>query len=426
MSERLGWWRRSVPGLAGLVLILLIGASLLFGAFAVYATITAERAERAQVARTSAVLDALRDIGLATINAETGQRGYLMTLDRRYLAPYRLGAAAYPEALRRLRGTLAAQASAEQRRLMDRVERVADAKFAEMAETVSLVDDGRVLDARALVLSDEGQDLMVELRATLAELERIESELLRAAARESARSEARTLPLLGWLIALIVVALALGLWLVSRMARAEAAAANAAALAEARDRADLLARELNHRVRNLFAVILALVRMSDRNDPAARPVVAKIAERIESLARAHEVTQGSGDQATADLGALVAATLKPYLGADVAVKTGGDPVELPVKLVTPLGLVLHELVTNAVKYGALGPAGGELAISWRRDGGRARLEWRETFAAPVPAPGTQGFGSLLMSSSARQLGGRIDRKFDTAGMTVEVEFVCGE
>jgi uncharacterized protein YggE len=78
-------------------------------------------------------------------------------------------------------------------------------------------------------------------------------------------------PLLSLLFAVIVCALALGLWQTVRMSRAEAAAANAEAIAEARDRADLLAKELNHRVKNLFAVILAVVKMSARAIPLPRP-----------------------------------------------------------------------------------------------------------------------------------------------------------
>ena len=67
-------------------------------------------------------------------------------------------------------------------------------------------------------------------------------------------------------------------------------------LAEARDRADLLARELNHRVKNLFAVILAIVQMSGKDAPEAKPVVDSIADRIHALLTAHEVTQGAADR----------------------------------------------------------------------------------------------------------------------------------
>ena len=91
-TRPLSLWPRGTPGLASIALFGLVAASLLFGTFLIFSTVRAERAEREQVARTAGVIDALRDIGTATVNAESGQRGYLLTLDRRYLASYQLGA----------------------------------------------------------------------------------------------------------------------------------------------------------------------------------------------------------------------------------------------------------------------------------------------------------------------------------------------
>jgi two-component sensor histidine kinase len=415
-------WPRGTAGLAGVALFGLVAASLLFGTFLIFSTVRAERAERDQVARTAQVIDALRDIGTATVNAESGQRGYLLTLDRRYLASYQLGAAAYPEAMRRLRRSLERDATARQQALLGRAERLADAKFGEMAESVSLVDDGRVIDAQSRLLTDEGQDLMSELRATLGELERIESGALGRAAGDAARIESRMLPLLGILVALIVVGLAFGLWLVARTARAEVAAANAGALAEARDRADLLARELNHRVKNLFAVVLAIVRMSGKGDAAAKPVVDKIARRINALIAAHDATQGGPGRPLLDLGALVETALAPYRSGSERCEIDGTGVPLDARLAVPLGLVLHELATNAVKYGAWAEPGGTVGVSWRREAGRVRLVWRERREGEVAPPQREGFGSQLMASSARQLSGTIERTFHADGIEVRIEF----
>jgi two-component sensor histidine kinase len=416
-----GKWRGAAPGVASLALFALVALSLLAATFLIFSTVRAERAERLQVAQTREVLDALRAIVSATLNAETGQRGYLITLDRRYLAPFELGAATYPTGMHRLRGLLDPVADARQRALVDRVEKLADAKFAEMAETISLIDDGRVIDAQERLLSDEGKGLMDELRATAAELERIEGEQLKLAARDTERLEGQILPLLSGLLALILGALALGLWQVMRGARAEALAATAKDLEEARDRADLLAKELNHRVKNLFAVVLAIVRMSGRSDPAAKPTVDKIAQRIHALLRSHEVTQGEAQRPEIDLRELVDTALAPYRLDGTRARIEGEPVMLRSRLAVPLGLVLHELVTNAVKYGALADGDGKLAVTWKADGGRVQLTWREA-GQPVAKPAAEGFGSLLIASSAKQIGGTIERRFDETGVQVTMDF----
>jgi two-component sensor histidine kinase len=415
-------WLRGTPGLTMVALFALVAAALLFGTYLIFSSVRAERAVRIQVAHTAGVIDALRDIGLATVNAETGQRGYLLTLDRRYLASYQLGAAAYPEAVRRLHRLLDPQATAEQQALLTRAEKLADSKFSEMAESVSLVDDGRLLDAKSRLLSDEGQDLMVELRATLGELERSESRALALAAEDATRIEGRMLPLLGWLAVLIVVALALGVWLVARTTRAEVAAAKPGALAETRDRADLLARELNHPVKNLFSVVLAIVKLSGKGEPEAKPVVDKISRRINALIKAHESTQGVTSQAVADLRELVETAIAPYRSDAAQCQLDGERVPLKAKAALPLGLVLHELVTNAVKYGAWSKTGGTLRIEWRREDGRIRLVWREHCDAPVAERQQDGFGSMLMTSSARQLSGTIKRTFHSDGVEVRIDF----
>ena len=424
--KRLGW-RRSAPGLASLALFALVALALLAATFLIFFTVSAERAERVQVAKTRDVLDVLRQIVTATINAETGQRGYIITLDRRYLAPYQLGAATYPAAMRRLHTLLEPQANTSQRKLIDRIETLADAKFAEMAETVSLIDDGRIIDAKARLLSDEGENLMVELRATGGALEAIEARQLKRAAELTLRLERRMAPLLGGLLVLILVALVLGLWQVVRGARAEALAATAHDLGEARDRADLLARELNHRVKNLFAVVLAIVKMSGKGDPAAKPTIDKIGQRLHALLRSHEVTQGQVDQyggtrPEIDLRELVETALAPYRLDEARASIEGGPVMLRSHLAVPLGLVLHELVTNAVKYGALSESDGRLAVDWSHETGRVHLTWREDSPFPVAKPGAEGFGSMLITSSARQIGGTIERTFHPHGIEVTMDF----
>lgn len=269
-----------------------IAAAMFATLFLVYQTVESERAQREQVRRTVEVLEELRQVNRSVLSGETGQRGYLITLDRRYLAPYQAGREQIDPALDRIRTLIGEEATARQIELIDQIDALARAKFDEMAESVELLEDGRLLDARRAVLTDEGIESMERLVRAIAEMEDIENEILADHSAEAARSEARVLPLLGALLVLLVLAMFAGTRLVGRAARAEAEAAQAAIVSEARDRADLLARELNHRVKNLFAVILAIVQMSARDKPEAKEVTDSIAQRIRALLTAHEVSQG--------------------------------------------------------------------------------------------------------------------------------------
>jgi len=408
-----------------LVVFTLVAVSLLGAVLLIFQTVEAERSAREQARRTSAVLAEIANINRAVLNGETGQRGYLITIDQRYLAPHRVAREQYRPALDRLRRLVETDGTPRQRELLDRVENLTTSKFGEMADSVALVDSGRVLDARTRVLTDEGHEVMDRLRSALRELETIESEQLSATTDEVANAEGRVVPLLAALLALLLITLALGYRLVGRTARAEAIASQAAIVAEARDRADLLARELNHRVKNLFAVILAIVRMSGKDAPEAKPLVDRIAERIHALLAAHEVTQGSAGEEGASLRKLVETAVKPYLASDRRVRIEGPEVMLSARQITPLGLVLHELTTNAVKYGCWS-TGGLLAVEWRREQGTLALDWREEKPGEAGEPARTGFGSLLMTSAARQLRGTIERTFTPEGVQVSMRIPLGD
>lgn len=421
-------WRKG-PHQRSLLLLAFVAAALIGGVVLMWQTIDAERAQRAQAARTSAVLLALRDVSRITVNAETGQRGYFITLDRRYLAPYVAAREQYRATLARLRAQIGGDLTQQQEDLLKEIEHLADARFAELDETVSEIGSGNLLEARRRILTDEGQDVMERLRRAIAGLERIEIEHLTHAQREATESEARIIPTLSVLLVFIVMALALGLAQVIHTARTEALAASASDLAVARDRADLLARELNHRVKNLFAVVLAIVKMTGRDRPEAKPVVERIAQRIHALLVAHEVTQGTSAQRSASLADLVAMALGPYRSDENVADCTGPDVRLPESAVVPLGLVLHELTTNAVKYGAWASPGGRLQVYWSVVGGRLRIDWDETLAEPLAdeaAPHARGFGSSLIEGSARQLGGTIDRQFRPEGLSLRIEFPLAE
>ena len=413
---------------APILLVLTLTAVGLIGSLLlVWSTIASERAERQQVERTNEIMYAVRDIDRAAINAEAGQRGYFITLDKRYLASYELGRSLYPRSMERLKVEVeAAGMLPRQRELLSVIEQHADAKFEELATTVEMIGRGEIRDAQQRILSDEGRIAMERLRNSLSEMEALEQGILASATQEAAAAEDRILPLLSLTLLLTIGALGLGLWSTVRAAHAEAQAAQAAELAEARDRADLLAHELNHRVKNLFAVILAIVRMSARDKPEAAPVVESISARIHALLDAHDATQGKGPDGTARMRVLIDKVLAPYSDAGSVVEVSGPDVDLTPREATPLGLVLHELATNAVKYGAWSGEGGKIAIDWAYEGAGAdralRLAWKETSPNPTPPSDRTGFGSMLMQSSARQLGGAIERRFEPDGMIVDIHF----
>ena len=421
---RLHWWQRA-PRIPTLALFAVVALALIGTFSLIIATVEVERTQRQQAARTSGIIASLDEIVRATMSGETGQRGYFITSDTRYLEPYREGQGRYAAGMRALRDRMGPDLPAEQANLVAEIARLGDAKWAEMAGVVDLVEQRRIPDAHARLLSDEGQLAMNGLRKAVARLEDIERVRLDQAAQRAANAEARILPSLAALFVVIVCALALGLWQAIRKAEAEALADGAAAIAEARDRADLLAKELNHRVKNLFAVILAIVKMSARGDAAAAPAVDRIAKRIHALVTAHEVTQGSGKDQTVDLAELIGKVIAPYRSSSERCELDGGTVNLPGRHAVPLGLVLHELATNAVKYGAWSAPGGLLRIRWEREDTRAKVIWEEIAAGEATAPteqGREGFGSALIRSSERQLGGTIVRRFAERGIVVEMDF----
>ena len=385
-------------------------------------TVEVERAQREQAQLTSEIINELSDINRAAVNGETGQRGYMLSLDKRYLAPFFAGKDQIDPSLTRLRSLVEPTASLRQRELLDEIEVLSRAKFAELAQGGGLEESGDLIAARRLVLTDEGQESMERLRRALHEMETIEVAVLGKAQADTAAAERRVVPLLGGLLALLAVSLVASGRLIARSARAEVEASQAHALAEARDRADLLARELNHRVKNLFAVVLAIVKLSARNTPEAKPVAEGIAQRIMALLKAHEVSQGELDQPTVSLAALVETSLAPYRSQELTARVDGPDVMLHARTITPLGLALHELTTNAVKYGGWSQPGGTIAVEWVRKDADIVLTWRESGVTIQPDPERQGFGSMLMVSSARQLGGTIDRQFLPEGALVTMRF----
>ena len=411
-----------------LVLVLLICATLGGIGVALFQTISAERNARDRVERTSEVLLLLRSALRAGTDAETGQRGFLLTGDRTYLQPYQDGATRWLPILDQLRAAIETDGVDGQRALVARLEGVARAKLDELELTVELAEEGRGAEAIDLVRAGSGQELMAEIRALTDRLEEEETALLRAALDRTRRVEGRTVPILVLLTFGVVALAAAGLLSERRSVRAEALARNAHEIEAARERSDLLARELNHRVKNLFAVIVSIVGLSGRGQTDVPEVVRTIRSRILALSRAHAVSAGQlGDEAV-PLGEVVAPVLAPYGAADGTgqISLDGDPVELPAASVTPLGMIVHELATNAAKYGALSAEGGRVDVTWAVSGADpvpdVSLTWVERGGPRTGDAHPSGFGTVMMDQAVGQLGGRIEREWSPDGLRATLLF----
>lgn len=185
---------------------------------------------------------------------------------------------------------------------------------------------------------------------------------------------------------------------------------------------DLLLRELNHRVKNAFAVLQSIVNATLRHSTDPAEFAEAFKGRLHSMAAAQEILT-SRDWTNADIEALAKGQLGAYLGNPSSRLTmSGPPVELPIEAAVPVGLVLHELGTNATKYGALSVPGGKVQLSWRIDRTvephELEIIWRERDGPPVRQPARRGFGSTLIERGLPR--GTVTRTFDTAGVTCTV------
>jgi len=200
----------------------------------------------------------------------------------------------------------------------------------------------------------------------------------------------------------------------------------------ARDAAQqqLLLGELDHRVRNTLASVLALAQQTAQDAASVPAFLAAFQARVMALASAHNLLT-RGRWQSASVGALIETTLAPERAANPAlVEVRGPACELPPQKALAMTMGLHELATNARKYGALSIAGGRLSVTWTigEDAGERRLAlvWRERGGPPVAPPTRFGFGSrLLRRALGVDLDGSVQLDFDPEGLRCTIEFPLG-
>ncbi len=191
---------------------------------------------------------------------------------------------------------------------------------------------------------------------------------------------------------------------------------------------EILSRELSHRIKNIFAVIAGLIGMSARNDPTAKTFAASLQRRIAALGRAHEFVRPHSEHSAprdlpGSLHGILEEILSPYPAvADGRIMIAGDDVPVDDRGATPLALLVHELATNAMKYGALSDPGGEVHVVTSVAGRQLLLRWQESGGPLLDGPPSRaGFGTKLTELSiVQQLGGSIERDWHPHGLAVSV------
>ena len=188
----------------------------------------------------------------------------------------------------------------------------------------------------------------------------------------------------------------------------------------------MLVAELNHRVKNILAIVQSVAGQTVRASSSLTSFSTAFTGRIKALALAHDVLTrarwiGIG------LNELLTAVLEPHRGADGArVTLQGPPVLLPAQSVMPLSMAMHELATNASKYGALSVPQGTVTIDWtRRNGDAPRVDvtWTERGGPRVEPPGASGFGTKLIDRVVGyDLDGKATLSFEPGGLRAVLSF----
>lgn len=185
----------------------------------------------------------------------------------------------------------------------------------------------------------------------------------------------------------------------------------------------MLLGELTHRVKNTLAIVQSIAHQTLNTSKSSADFVRSLDGRLAALAGAHTLLVDSNWRG-ADLGALARHQLEPLMSGDIdRLEVDGEPVMLPADLATPFGLVLHELATNAIKYGALSNSKGNIDLSWQLssgDRGRAlAVIWRERDGPPLPKLRTPGFGTLLIERAIPNA--KVRQEFLPGGFVCTIE-----
>lgn len=420
--------RRRIAVVVSLVLILAAAGAALF-------LLRGVDGQLADMSRSSEIRKNARDLILAVMQAETAQRGYLLTLDTAYLDPYGSAVAAIGTTYDSLVGLLSSEPDrrAHLMTLSDEIEK----KRVEMASTIQLAETGRLNEALDVLRSDAGRTLMLEISSGISGF----------IAEENAQLEGRNAAVQAyrqWLVAAILAALAaaatLAYALFTRTQRQvsalegtrQALLLQTGALEDAvrartaevedsrahaereRQRVEALLQDTNHRIGNSLATVSSLLALQQARStsPEVKEALEAAQARVQAIASAHRRLRLGHDLETADASEFLAAVvedLRSSLPADSRVEfvTAFEPIVIKARDATTIGIVLGELVTNAMKHAFDGARPGHIWVRLMRNGEDNVVLGVEDDGRGIEAAGGSepGLGSMIIRQLAAQFGG---------------------
>jgi PAS domain S-box-containing protein len=193
---------------------------------------------------------------------------------------------------------------------------------------------------------------------------------------------------------------------------------------KAEEQQRVLIHELNHRVKNTLAIVQSIASQTMRNDPEPEAFSRKFEGRLQALSKAHDLLT-RGRWTGMELSELIKAELSPF--APHAVEIAGDEVLVSSRVALAMSMIVHELATNAAKYGALSTGEGRLRVGWIREKAGAVptlvLNWSESNGPAVSAPTRHGLGMQLIERSVRRdLNGELHLALEPAGLRMQARF----
>jgi two-component sensor histidine kinase len=388
------------------------------------------------------------ELRTAVQTAESSQRGFLVGGNEIYLAPYDTAKAQAQRQLNALKMFLAVDSNA--RPPLAQLQMLVTQKFEEMDESITLKRTTHDDEALALFQTNKGKALMDEINVFIVGIVRQADDRLTAGAVEQ-QSNAFWLRLVAGVGALVIVAVVGATALVLlrytvelRSTRDEVRGLNSALeqrvaertadLTAARDRAQVLLSEVNHRVANSLAMVSSLVSLQAKaiSDASAKTALAETVDRIFAISLVHKRLYSSEDARAVTLDEYLVGLLEHLKtsmrdGQSATLIYNLAPVQLATDASINLGVVVTEWVTNAFKYAYPTGEAGEIRVRLRQlSDGKAELVveddgvGRDTGA---PAKGT-GLGSRIVRAMAQNLGGTVDYEHRSPGMLARLIFAC--